>query len=64
MTNLVRGGVILSLIGMFVAVFDGTAETGYALSSANDSQVELDRSIIDTKIETVETETGLVEEFI
>ncbi len=65
MTNLVRGGVILSIIGMFVVVFDSTAETGYALSSANDSQVELDSSLIDNKIETtVETETGLVEEFI
>jgi 3D (Asp-Asp-Asp) domain-containing protein len=65
MTNLVRGGVILSLIGMFTVVFDGTAETGYALSSANDSQVELNSSIIDTnKEETVETETGIVEEVI
>lgn len=63
MTNLVRGGVILSLIGLFSAVFNGTAETGYALSSANDSQIELNSLIID-KEETVETETGLVEEVI
>jgi 3D (Asp-Asp-Asp) domain-containing protein len=65
MTNLVRGGVILSLIGMFVVIFDGTAETGYALSSANDSQIQSNNSIIDTnKEETVETETGIVDEFI
>jgi 3D (Asp-Asp-Asp) domain-containing protein len=65
MTNLVRGGVILSLIGLFTVVSDGTAETGYALSSANDSHIELNSSIIDTnKEETVETETGIVEEFI
>jgi 3D (Asp-Asp-Asp) domain-containing protein len=65
MTKLVRGGVILSLIGMFVAVFDGQAETGYALSSANGSQVKSNSSIIDRNIEeTVETETGVVEEVI
>lgn len=61
MTNLVRGGVILSLIGMFTVVFDGTAEAGYALNSANDSQI--DSSIIDRNIEeTVETEAGEVEQ--
>lgn len=65
MTNLVRGGVILSIIGLFTAVTDGTAETGYALNSANDSQVTLDSSIIDRNIEeTVETETGEVEQAI
>lgn len=56
MTKLVRGGVVLSIIGMLVVVFDAQAEAGYALSSANDSQVSLDSSIIDkNKVEIVET---------
>lgn len=63
MTNLVRGGVILSMIGLFGTVFYGTAETEYALSSANDSQIEVSNLIIDTNIETaVETETREVAE--
>lgn len=63
MTNLVRGGVILSMIGLFGTVFYGTAETEYALSSANDSQIEVSNLIIDTNIETaVETETREVTE--
>ena len=63
MTNLVRGGVILSIIGLFGTVFYGTAETEYALSSANDSQIEVSNLIIDTNIETaVETETREVTE--
>lgn len=63
MTNLVRGGVILSIIGLFGTVFYGTAETEYALSSANDSQIEVSNLIIDTNIETaVETETREVAE--
>ena len=59
MTKLVRGGVILSLIGLFVLIFDGTARTGYALSIANGSQTQLDSSIensnITSKKPTVET---------
>ncbi len=63
MTNLVRGGVILSMIGLFGTVFYGTAETEYALSSANDSQIEVSNLIIDTNIETaVETGTREVTE--
>ncbi len=65
MTNLVRGGVILSVIGMFAVILYGTAETGYALSSANDSQIELSTLIINSEIEgTVETETGEVSQAV
>ena len=45
MKNLVRGGVILSLIGMFVVLIYAQAQTGVALSSANDSQLQLNNSI-------------------
>ena len=41
MKNLVRGGVILSLIGMFVVFMYAQAKTEVALSSANDSQLKL-----------------------
>ncbi len=61
MTKLVRGGVILSMIAMFVTIFDAQAETGYALNIANPSQVELTNSDTDQNIinetEAVETET-------
>ncbi|MCC6328380.1 MAG: hypothetical protein IT174_07680, partial [Acidobacteria bacterium] len=51
------------MIGLFGTVFYGTAETEYALSSANDSQIEVSNLIIDTNIETaVETETREVAE--
>src|SRR5687768_8995261 len=45
MKNLVRGGVILSLIGMFVVLIYAQAKTETALSSANDSQLKLNNSI-------------------
>jgi 3D (Asp-Asp-Asp) domain-containing protein len=45
MKNLVRGGVILSLIGMFVVLIYAQAQTGVALSSANDSQLQLNNNI-------------------
>jgi 3D (Asp-Asp-Asp) domain-containing protein len=45
MKNLVRGGVILSLIGMFVVIVYAQARTAPALSSANDSQLQLNNSI-------------------
>ena len=45
MKNLVRGGVILSLIGMFVVFMYAQARTEVALSSANDSQLKLNNSI-------------------
>lgn len=45
MKNLVRGGVILSLIGMFVVFMYAQTKTEVALSSANDSQLKLNNSI-------------------
>ena len=44
MKNLVRGGVILSLIGMFVVLIYAQNKTETALSSANDSQLKLNNS--------------------
>lgn len=44
MKNLVRGGVILSLIGMFVVFIYANTETEVALSSANDSQLQLNNN--------------------
>ena len=41
MKNLVRGGVILSLIGMFVVFVYAQTKTEDVLSSANDSQLKL-----------------------
>ncbi|HKP68854.1 MAG TPA: 3D domain-containing protein [Pyrinomonadaceae bacterium] len=41
MRNLVRGGFILSLIGMFVVLVYAQAKTEKVLSSANDSQLKL-----------------------
>ena len=45
MKNLVRGGVILSLIGMFVVFIYAQTKTETALSSANDSQLQLNNNI-------------------
>lgn len=44
MKNLVRGGVILSLIGVFVMFMYAQTKTEVALSSANDSQLKLNNS--------------------
>jgi 3D (Asp-Asp-Asp) domain-containing protein len=44
MKNLVRGGVILSLIGLFVVFMYAQAKTEVALSSANDSQLKLNNA--------------------
>ena len=44
MKNLVRGGAILSLISVFVVFMFAQAKTGNALSSANDSQLQLNNS--------------------
>ena len=41
MKNLVRGGAILSLIGLFVVFMYAQAKTEGSLSSANDSQLKL-----------------------
>jgi 3D (Asp-Asp-Asp) domain-containing protein len=45
MKNLVRGGVILSLISMFVVLIYAQAQTEVVLSSANDSQLQLNNNI-------------------
>lgn len=62
MTNLVRGGVILSMIAVFVAVFDATAETGYATGIANGSHTQLDSSFENSNITSVETELVQVQD--
>ena len=53
MKNLVRGGVILSLIGMFVVFIYAQAKTETALSSAKDSQIQLNNIEEDNKSEAV-----------
>jgi len=45
MKNRVRGGVILSLIGLFVVFMYAQAKTETALNIANDSQLKLNNSI-------------------
>ena len=45
MKNIVRGGVILSLMGLFVVFMYAQAKTEVELSSANDSQLKLNNSI-------------------
>ncbi len=73
MKNLVRGGVILSIVGLFVAVIYAQSATDTALIIANDSQLQLNNSIADTNIvneiepaatpvETVEKEKEAVTE--
>jgi 3D (Asp-Asp-Asp) domain-containing protein len=49
MKNLVRGGIILSLIGMFVVLIYAQARTEDALSSANDSQLKINTNIENTE---------------
>ena len=44
MKNLVRGGAILSLMGLFVVFMYAQTKTATALSSANDSQLKLNSS--------------------
>lgn len=57
MKKLVRGGVLLSMIGMSVAIFETQAETGHANTITNDSPVTLDHSKLDKNAETpVETQ--------
>jgi 3D (Asp-Asp-Asp) domain-containing protein len=50
MKNLVRGGVILSLIGMFVVFIYAQSTTEVALSSANDSQLKLNNAIESSEV--------------
>ena len=51
MKNLVRGGAILSLVGLFVAFIYAQTATETSLSSANDSQLQLNNSIFDKIVE-------------
>ncbi|MEK7856152.1 MAG: 3D domain-containing protein [Acidobacteriota bacterium] len=69
MKNLVRGGVILSFIGLFVAFIYAQSETESVLSSANDSQLQLNNSIsiFDNNIvseEPAETEVSEIEQLV
>jgi 3D (Asp-Asp-Asp) domain-containing protein len=52
MKNLVRGGAILSLIGLFVVFMYAQTKTEVALSSANDSQLKLNNSIESSNLVT------------
>lgn len=63
MKNLVRGGVILSLIGLFVVFMYAQAKTETALSSAKDSQLKLDTSIDSSEV-VVEEDKKLVKKTV
>ena len=64
MKNLVRGGVILSLIGMFVVFMYAQARTEVALSSANDSQLKLNNSIENSNLVTETDDKKLVKKTV
>ena len=64
MKNLVRGGVILSLIGMFVVFMYAQARTEVALSSANDSQLKLNNNIDSSNLVTETDEKKLVKKTV
>ncbi len=49
MKNLVRGGIILSIVGVFVAFVYAQARTEKGLSSAKDSQAKYISSFIDSE---------------
>ena len=53
MKNLVRGGVVLSLIGMFVVFIYAQAKTETALNIAKNSQLQLNNIEEDNKSEAV-----------
>ena len=50
MKNLVRGGAILSLIGMFVVLIYAQSKTEMALNIANDSQLQLNNNIESSEV--------------
>lgn len=50
MKNLVRGGAILSLVGLFVVFMYAQTKTETNLSSANDSQLKLNSSIESSEV--------------
>ena len=54
MKNLVRGGVILSLIGLFVVFMYAQAKPEVALNIANDSQLKLNNGIESSNLVTDE----------
>lgn len=62
MKNLVRGGVILSLIGLFVVFMFAQTKTEVALSSANDSQLKLNNNI--ENVEAVADDKKLVKKTV
>ena len=64
MKNLVRGGVILSLIGLFVAFMYAQSKTETALSSANDSQLKLNSSIDNLNLVTETDDKKLVKKTV
>jgi 3D (Asp-Asp-Asp) domain-containing protein len=64
MKNLVRGGVILSLIGVFVVFMYAQAKTEVALSSANDSQLKLNNNIDGSNLVTETEDKKLVKKTV
>jgi 3D (Asp-Asp-Asp) domain-containing protein len=64
MKNLVRGGVILSLIGVFVVFMYAQAKTEVALSSANDSQLKLNNNIDSSNLVTETDDKKLVKKTV
>ena len=64
MKNLVRGGVILSLISMFVVFMYAQARTEVALSSANDSQLKLNNNIDSSNLVTETDDKKLVKKTV
>ncbi len=64
MKNLVRGGVILSLIGVFVVFMYAQAKTEVALSSANDSQLKLNNVIESSNLVTETDDKKLVKKTV
>jgi len=54
MKKLVRGGVILSIISMFVVIIYAQSKTEAALQIPNDSQPQFNNSILVSKIDTSE----------
>ena len=64
MKNLVRGGVILSLISVFVVFMYAQARTEVALSSANDSQLKLNNSIDSSNLVTETDDKKLVKKTV
>ena len=64
MKNLVRGGVILSLISVFVVFMYAQAKTEVALSSANDSHLKLNNFIDSPHLVTETDDKKLVKKTV